>query len=130
MASRKWRQLAVELVTHARKLADGYRPFRFAEELLGGSVPHGDYCIAAARQYLAAEEKHDLWIACVQSAVAEVNANHAVVEEMIRKRDAGSKAAPTVIAEALARLQSLSQSGQRLKEIFSGRGYFNHAESD
>jgi len=94
------------------------------------SVRHGHESILAARQRLAEDERHEAWIALVESVVSEVDAHHYAVEKATKERDVGKKVTPALSEDIRGRLRSLAQSGQRLKEAFSGRGYFNHGESD
>jgi hypothetical protein len=130
VAARQWAELATNMVAHARKIREEYQPFRVAGELLRAGVPHGEECVLAARKRLAEDERHEAWIASVESGVSEVDVHRAAVDDAIKERDAGRKTACATSEEIREHLRLLAQSGQRLKDVFSGRGYFNHGESD
>lgn len=122
----RWHEIRPRMVTHSRGIFTEYRPLRDGEELLKGSASHIKYCIAASRRLLENEGRYAQWVAGVAAAVVAVDTQAAAVEQLMRNKETTGSAE----SEVRSALECLSEAGKHLKDVFSGRGYFNYGGSD
>jgi hypothetical protein len=103
-------------------------PFSEILEHLGGHADHIRYCVEVATANFHREMRLDRWEADVLDAIAKVDAAVAALPTWMLSAEnpPGSSAAPNEVEL----LTSLSEAGGRLKEVFSGKGYFHDVNAD
>lgn len=126
----RWQKVRGEMLEHACRIEQGFRPLRAGEEFLCGRAPHIEFCIRVAQLLLKYSRKYAAWVQAVGRAVAAVD--HAVVQLGPPSSGLGSGMVPRLLNkdEIRNQLGSLAKAARHLKEVFSGRGYFNYGHSD
>ena len=110
------------MLEHASRIFTELRPLRAGEGCVAGFGQHVTFCTTAAQLVLQHQGRYKDWVEDVEHAVADVNG---AVDRVHPARTT-----QTVPEDTRGHLEALARAGRRLKEVFSGRGYFNHAESD
>jgi len=129
-ALQKWHNVKQAMIDHAKRVFADYRPLADGEESIRASAPHAPFCSKAARRWLQVDGRFDSWLVEVQQAISHVDRDAYAIQELVRRRAETSTGILAPESELREYLSSLAKSGRRLKEVFSGRGYFNHGQSD
>lgn len=123
---RQWGIISQELLEHARRIHEEFRkPIR-----RGTTHAWTSYCINVRRLFDASVGRYDEWVADVETRVSRVEAAVRQLGALGAHGEAPQEALSFSEDEARKRLLALSESGKALKQIYSGRGYFNYGESD
>lgn len=127
---KRWQKVQGEMLEHACRIEQEFRPLRAGEEFLCGRAPHVEFCIRVAHLLLKYSGKYAAWVQAVGQAVAAVD--HAVVQLGRPSSGLGRGMVPRLPQkdEIRNQLESLAKAARHLKEVFSGRGYFNYGHSD
>ena len=88
-----------------------------------------DLCIRVAEAAFARCSRYSAWVEAVEQAVEAVDEAVRCVSLPV---DLGNeaRAAEREPGEIRKGLEMLTEAGRHLKEVFSGRGYFNYDQSD
>ena len=123
---KQWKVIKRELLGHARRINNEYQLFRKDGGLDLGSYAWTGYCTKVAHHFLSLTGRYDDWLRDVEQLMGDV-------DKAAKRVSMLGRGAPTevkTIAEAREQLLALSEAGKALKQVYSGRGYFNYGESD
>jgi hypothetical protein len=113
----RWSEVRPRLLAHARGIHQEFLPPR------AGAGRYAVVCREVVRLLDSRRGRYHEWVRAVAEAVAVVDQAAGAAGGLA---DTGKGRA----GEARARLEALARAARHLKEVFSGRGWFNPTHSD